>query len=141
MLSLFAASVVSALPTPDTRASKAPFFILAGDSTTAPSGGWGNGFLASVKGPADGVNKAVGGATTVSVREDGTWSEVLTAVKKHANSYKVIVTIQYGHNDQKVEENISLAEFEKNMEGLARDVRKAGGTPVCLTAHPTRGSD
>lgn len=136
MLALFAASVVSALPTPDIRANKAPFFILAGDSTTASSGGWGDGFLAQVKDSAGGLNKAVGGATTVSVRKDGTWSEVLTAVKNHAKSHNVLVTIQYGHNDQKVDEHISLAQFEKNMEGLARDVRKAGGTPVCLTAQP-----
>lgn len=37
---------------------------------------------------------------------------------------------QFGHNDQKASANISLDEYQTNLENMAKDVKVAGGTPV-----------
>lgn len=48
---------------------------------------------------------------------------------------------QFGHNDQKAAANISLSEYQKNLENLATEVKEAGGTPVRrLDTHPTQCS-
>lgn len=83
---------------------KPPAFILAGDSTTAVqssgAGGWGNGFIDTLKKPAWGINKGHPGATTVTFVDGGDWGECLNLVKNAKNSYDIYVTIQFGHNDQ-----------------------------------------
>lgn len=69
--------------------------MLAGDSTTAPDGGWGDGFLSTaVREPASGINLGHSGATTVSFRNGGDWAAVLDQIKSHAKSHQVFVTIQ-----------------------------------------------
>lgn len=99
--SLLFASLAVASPR---KQSKPPAFFLAGDSTTAVQstggGGWGNGFLATLKSPAFGVNKGHNGATTVSFVDGGDWKQVLDLVKNATSKYDVYVTIQFGHNDQ-----------------------------------------
>jgi lysophospholipase L1-like esterase len=99
--SLLFASLAVASPH---KQSKPPAFFLAGDSTTAVQstggGGWGNGFLATLKSPAFGVNKGHNGATTVSFVDGGDWKQVLDLVKNATSKYDVYVTIQFGHNDQ-----------------------------------------
>lgn len=46
--------------------------------------------------------------------------------------------MQFGHNDQKAAANISLSEFQTNLENFAKEVKAAGGTPVCSTKpHPS----
>lgn len=73
------------------QVAKAPFFILVGDSTTAPiqpwkgnsppgGGGWGDGFLATMNDPRLGVNLGHNGQTTVSYRENGWWKEVVGVI-------------------------------------------------------------
>lgn len=104
-----------------------PFFILAGDSTTAVGGGWGDGFLGYVS---EGQNIAKGGATTVSFRSGGYWDTVMGLVNDNVGSFEPLVTIQFGHNDQKEEAGISLEQFQQNMMDLANEVLAAGGTPV-----------
>lgn len=42
---------------------------------------------------------------------------------------------QFGHNDQKAAANISLSEYQSNLENLATEVKEAGGTPVCRPYH------
>jgi lysophospholipase L1-like esterase len=74
---------------------KPAYFVLAGDSTTAPDGGWGDGFLSTaVRKPASGINLGHSGATTVSFRNGGDWAVVIDQVKNHTKSHKVFVTIQ-----------------------------------------------
>ena len=41
---------------------------------------------------------------------------------------------QFGHNDQKVDKNISVAQFETNLKTFVSDVRTAGGTPILVTS-------
>ena len=87
------ASAANALPS--RPQSKPAYFVLAGDSTTAPDGGWGDGFLSTaVRSPAGGINLGHSGATTVSFRNGGDWAAVIDQVKTHAKSHKVFVTIQ-----------------------------------------------
>ncbi|KAI1159674.1 SGNH hydrolase-type esterase domain-containing protein [Nemania serpens] len=118
----------------------APAFILAGDSTTAiqssNGGGWGNGFLTFLRGPAHGVNKGHNGATTQSFVDGGDWDVVKGLVAEYRGKDRgaqVYVTIQFGHNDQKNTSGVTLDEYRENLIGFTRDVRRLGGTPLLLT--------
>lgn len=80
---------------PSQPRKKPAYFVLAGDSTTAVDGGWGDGFLnTTLLRPAGGINLGHSGATTVSFRDGGDWAHVLEEVKSHAKSHDVFVTIQ-----------------------------------------------
>ncbi|CAK7233602.1 hypothetical protein SEUCBS140593_008656 [Sporothrix eucalyptigena] len=119
--------------------TKTPAFFLAGDSTTArqsvDGGGWGDGFLAIARqGGAVGENFGANGATTASFVYYGIWSRVLAAVQEHRETHNVIVTIQFGHNDQKPSANISPDQFVANLQRLVGEVRQAGGTPVLVSS-------
>ncbi|CAG7921050.1 unnamed protein product [Penicillium olsonii] len=137
LLLLGLASYAKAYPSAAQK-SKPPFFVLAGDSTTAVQstggGGWGDGFLNTTlfKG-ASGRNLGHNGATTVSFRTGGDWDEVLATVKQSKESYRPFVTIQFGHNDQKAKANISLSQYTQNLEGLVKEVLDAGATPILVT--------
>ncbi|KAL2812751.1 SGNH hydrolase-type esterase domain-containing protein [Aspergillus granulosus] len=109
-----------------------PAFFLAGDSTTAPNGGWGDAFVASLTGGSAGTNFGHSGATTSSFRAGGDWDNVLSAVESHNSTHRPFVTIQFGHNDQKTEEG--LAVFVENLVQFDEEVRAAGGEPIFLTS-------
>ncbi|KAF2664194.1 SGNH hydrolase [Microthyrium microscopicum] len=113
-----------------------PYFILAGDSTTAKSngqtGGWGDGFLALLAPPAAGINLGHNGRTTASFRHPD-WDNVIAEIKNHTAKASVYVTIQFGHNDKNTERSgVSEAQFRTNLEALAGEVKSAGATPVCF---------
>ncbi|KAL0264899.1 hypothetical protein SLS55_000853 [Diplodia seriata] len=150
------------------RADLPAAFFLAGDSTTATDGGWGDAFLDStlVNG-AWGTNYAKSGATTVSFRADGNWDSTIEAVKNvSANGdYAAWVTIQvngfpqkkgtpadeadkkrnvgepFGHNDQKASANITNDEFSANLGAFVDEVRDAGGNPVSKPSPATAAKD
>jgi hypothetical protein len=85
----------TAAAAPSRPHGKPAYFVLAGDSTTAHDGGWGDGFLSTaVREPAGGINLGHSGATTVSFRNGGDWTTVIEEVKNHTKSHKVFVTIQ-----------------------------------------------
>ncbi|WYZ33957.1 hypothetical protein EsH8_I_000233 [Colletotrichum jinshuiense] len=130
---------VSAIPfgqlsAPEARDAKPPYFLLTGDSTVAINGGWGNGLLSFLQSPADGKNYGKSGATTVSFRAAGIWNTVIGEVKANKDAFSPIVTIQFGHNDQKAAANISQEQFQANLEALANEVTAAGGTPILITS-------
>ncbi|KAK8017307.1 Rhamnogalacturonan acetylesterase RhgT [Apiospora rasikravindrae] len=118
---------------------KPPAFILAGDSTTAVQapggGGWGNGFLSFLRAPpAWGVNKGHNGATTVSFVKGGDWANVTRLIdEKNAEGFQVWVTVQFGHNDQKPDKNISLAQYTTNLITLTRSIHSHSAHPILLT--------
>ncbi|KAL2126920.1 hypothetical protein VTI74DRAFT_11611 [Chaetomium olivicolor] len=117
LLALLAAPLLTvAVPIVD-RKARPPAFFLAGDSTTAVSGGWGDGFLATLRNGAIGQNKGHTGATTASFA-----------------NYHCYVTIQFGHNDQKPTSNVSISQFQTNLQSMANQVKSAGGTPIVLTS-------
>ncbi|ROW09247.1 hypothetical protein VPNG_05806 [Cytospora leucostoma] len=133
--------VVSAVPFPsqgdNVTSARPPAFFLAGDSTTAiqssDGGGWGVGFLSTLKTPAWGIDYGLNGATTVSFVKRGRWADVISSVQNSTADYNVYVTIQFGHNDQKSSANISLSEYQTNLENLATEVKELGGTPILVT--------
>jgi hypothetical protein len=88
--------IVVAVPTAFLeRAAKPVYWLLAGDSTTAPGGGWGDAFLSTtVASGSSGHNWAKGGATTKSFRDGGYWKSVMDDIKKYKSNYRVYVTIQ-----------------------------------------------
>ncbi|KAF2397979.1 SGNH hydrolase [Trichodelitschia bisporula] len=128
-----AVSLAAPLPALTTQAANHPHFLLAGDSTTAPGGGWGNSFLSLLVPPATGTNHARNGQTTVSFRKGGNWDKVLSELKTKKGGADVYVTIQFGHNDQKPDKGISIAQFGNNLVELGREVQKAGGHPILVT--------
>lgn len=113
---------------PVARQSKSPYFFLIGDSTVAQGGGWGDSLLDYLKEPAQGENWAESGTTTVSWKANGRWDDLLESIDANKNYYEPIVTVQFGHNDQK---SLELSEFKANLESIASDIEEAGGTPVC----------
>jgi lysophospholipase L1-like esterase len=134
-----------ALPLLSSDPSKPPFFILVGDSTTAPlqawkdgkppgGGGWGDGFLATLSPPAGGVNLGHNGQTTVSYRQKGFWTEVVREVEKRRGGNEVFVTVQFGHNDQKADKGISTAQFEANLEKMVKELRELKAGVVSASA-------
>jgi len=133
--------IVLSRPLPSADSSKPPFFILVGDSTTAPTqswkdgkppggGGWGDGFLATLQNPAGGVNHGHNGQTTVSYRQKGFWNEVVKEVEKRRGGNEVWVTVQFGHNDQKSDKGISTAQFEANLEKMVKELKDLKATTV-----------
>lgn len=74
--------------------SKPPAFFLAGDSTVAVDGGWGDGFLTYPREGAWGINFGHSGATTVSFKADGDWANLTSHVEESVAEYDVYVTIQ-----------------------------------------------
>jgi hypothetical protein len=77
------------------RAERPVYWLLAGDSTTATNGGWGNAFISTTGAPgSSGANYGHSGATTKSFRAEGDWDTVIKGVGAHKDSYRVYVTIQ-----------------------------------------------
>ncbi|KAF9892700.1 hypothetical protein FE257_001102 [Aspergillus nanangensis] len=144
--SLLFALTAYAIPSKTKRADNPPFFLLAGDSTTATQssggGGWGDGFInTTLSNGAGGLNFGHNGATTVSFRSGGDWATVLSQLADHAADYTPYVTIQFGHNDQKEDKGISVAEYTSNLEKFAAEVQSAGGTPILVTPLSRRNYD
>jgi hypothetical protein len=98
ILSLASPAILQALSIPQKSDRnfymRPPAFFLAGDSTTAPNGGWGDEFLPLLKNGATGKNFGHSGATTSSFKADGDWGKVLAAVNLSLTSYRPYVTIQ-----------------------------------------------
>lgn len=145
-LSWYIFFVLAAHALPSRKAAKPPFFLLAGDSTTAiqstGGGGWGDGFInTTLFHGAGGLNFGHNGATTVSFRDGGDWENVLSELVAHRADYKPYVTIQFGHNDQKSAAGISIEEYTSNLEQFAADVLNAGGTPILVTPLSRRNYD
>lgn len=123
------AVIGSVQSSPVARAVKPPHFFLIGDSTVAVDGGWGNGFLSYLNAPAKGDNRGVSGSTTVSWKSNGRWDTLIKDVSGAKAEFEPVVTIQFGHNDQKV---MQLDEFHANLVDIGNQIKAAGGTPVSL---------
>ncbi|KAK4120563.1 carbohydrate esterase family 12 protein [Parathielavia appendiculata] len=131
---LFAAPFLAVAAPSEKRTVKPPAFFLAGDSTTAIGGGWGDGFLASLRNGAIGVNQGHNGTTTASFVSLGDWQTVMQLVKDNTAKYSCYVTIQFGHNDQKATSNVTISQYQTNLQNLAHQVKSAGATPIILTS-------
>jgi hypothetical protein len=77
------------------RAALPVYWLLAGDSTTATGGGWGDAFLSTtVASGSSGRNWGKSGASTKSFRDGGYWQSVIDGVKQYKGNHRVYVTIQ-----------------------------------------------
>ncbi|TEA12061.1 Rhamnogalacturonan acetylesterase RhgT [Colletotrichum sidae] len=124
-----AAGLISGSPV--ARAKKAPYFFLIGDSTVAIDGGWGNGLLSYLKDPAEGENRGKSGSTTASWKTNGRWTSLLQGINDTKTDYEPIVTVQFGHNDQK---SMELDEFRANLVSIGEELKGAGATPIFITS-------
>ncbi|KXJ89177.1 SGNH hydrolase-type esterase domain-containing protein [Microdochium bolleyi] len=123
-----------ALTVPSAVTAKTPAFFLAGDSTTAVDGGWGDGFLATLIEPSWGVNVAKSGATTASFEAGGYWEKITTLVADNADKFDCYVTISFGHNDQKPKNNVTFEVYQANLIRFANVVQELGGKPMLVSS-------
>ncbi|GLB40391.1 putative carbohydrate esterase family 12 protein [Lyophyllum shimeji] len=127
-------------------------FVLVGDSTAANgttpnSGGWGNGFcgsaltgnIASITPDTPCINTAHNGATTGSFVAGGFWNISLAAIEGEvAKHRRTFVTIQFGHNDQKIAPPESMA---ANLTSMVQQIRAIGAEPILVTSLTRRTSN
>ncbi|KAH0585190.1 hypothetical protein H2248_008442 [Termitomyces sp. 'cryptogamus'] len=142
LLSIFSLLAMRALALPRATSTS---FVLIGDSTTANgttvnSGGWGNGLcgstitgnIASVVDGTPCINTAKNGATTGTFVQDGYFATSLAAIRDEVGKgHRTLVTLQFGHNDQKIAPPESMA---ANLTSMVQQIRAAGGEPVLITS-------
>ena len=113
--------------------------FLIGDSTCATKDlakqnlerGWGQMFQPLFDGSVTVENHAVNGRSSKSFRGEGRWDPILDRL--HAGDY---VFIQFGHNDQKVQDSTRYADpaqYAENLRRYVRETRAKGAVPVLLT--------
>jgi len=126
---------------------QAQTIFVAGDSTAAPYGekqapmtGWAQVLCEFTL---DGVrveDRAVGGRSTKSFRDEGRWDRLLNDLKPGD-----FVVIQFGHNDQKENQPKVYApahtDFKANLTRFVKEVREKGGKPVLATSVTRRVFD
>jgi lysophospholipase L1-like esterase len=106
-------------------------FFLIGDSTVDhATSGWGGKLHLFIKGEV--INKAKSGRSTRSFIAEGRWQEVLAEISP--NSY---VLIQFGHNDQKLEDSSRgthpYQDYQENLKLFVETTREKGATPILIT--------
>ena len=116
--------------------SKLVRIILVGDSTVAPNNGWGPGFCKDVGAEVACVNMAKNGRSTTSYREEGSWRQVMDALRHDAEFRGTWVFIQFGHNDQpgKPRPADPATQFPENLRRYVKEVQAAGAQPVLITS-------
>ncbi|HRI25505.1 MAG TPA: glycosyl hydrolase family 28 protein [Ferruginibacter sp.] len=113
--------------------------FLIGDSTMAnkplddnPERGWGMYMPKFLTGEVEVQNHAVNGRSTKSFINEHRWDTVMSRLKE--GDY---VLIQFGHNDQKVEDSNRSAPahtlYKDNLVRFVNDVRSKGANPVLIT--------
>jgi lysophospholipase L1-like esterase len=114
---------------------------LAGDSTLAPTDdgatsghadlpllGWGDELAAFLQEPVS--NRAFGGATTKSFREQGNWKRITDELQAGDT-----VVFGFGHNDQKEPDTLAAeGGYRERLTAFIEEVRAAGAKPVLTTS-------
>ena len=113
--------------------------FMIGDSTMAdkplndnPEKGWGQLFPQYFTGDVQIKNHAVNGRSTKSFLKEGRWDSVMKYLQK--DDY---VFIQFGHNDQKIEDSNRYAApqtlYRENLIRFVNDTRSKGANPILVT--------
>ena len=108
--------------------------ILVGDSTMATRSGYGDALCARIA-PAECINLARGGRSSLSFRAEGLWDRVLELLHD-GRAQDTWVLIQFGHNDQPGKPGRStdlVHDFPVNLKRYVSEVRAAGGHAVLVT--------
>jgi len=103
--------------------------VLVGDSTTAPQGGWGPGFCATLTPNVTCVDLALNGRSTKSFMDEGAWKNALAEKGQY-------YFIQFGHNDQKddpARHTDPQGTYTDNLRTMVAEARKAGAIPILLS--------
>lgn len=102
------------------------------DPAHNPERGWGQALPALFDSGVIVRNHAVNGRSSKSFITEGRWDTV-----QHALHRGDFVFIQFGHNDEKIEDTTRYAAadgaYRTNLERFIRDTRAAGATPVLFT--------
>ena len=127
-------------------ADAAPLVYMAGDSTMAtkpldlPERGWGMAMHGLFKDPAMIQNHAVNGRSTRSFIDEGRWARLVAALQPGD-----FVIIQFGHNDEKVENpkvgTDPATTFRDNLRHFIRETRAKQATPILATPVARRKFD
>ncbi|AFL85051.1 lysophospholipase L1-like esterase [Belliella baltica DSM 15883] len=121
--------------------------FMVGDSTMAnksytpgnPEKGWGQIFPLYFKEGVEVFNHAVNGRSTKNFREEGRWDIVMNQVQK--GDY---VFIQFGHNDQKVDDPNRYASpdnYKINLSRYVQEAREKEAIPILATPLSRRSFD
>jgi lysophospholipase L1-like esterase len=127
-------------------ADATPLVYMAGDSTMAtkpldlPERGWGMAMHGLFKDPAMIQNHAVNGRSTRSFIDEGRWARLAAALQPGD-----FVIIQFGHNDEKVENpkvgTDPATTFRDNLRRFIRETRAKQATPILATPVARRKFD
>lgn len=138
MRALLCSLLVSSLVVVSRAAEAAPMVHLAGDSTMAtkpldlPERGWGMALHGLFKDPAMIQNHAVNGRSTKSFINEGRWQRLVSELRPGD-----FAIIQFGHNDEKVENpNVGTdpaTTFRDNLRRFIKEVREKQATPILAT--------
>jgi lysophospholipase L1-like esterase len=111
---------------------------IIGDSTAAnkqpkayPETGWGMELQPFFDAEVEVDNRALNGRSTKSFINEKRWEAVLTTLK--AGDY---VLIEFGHNDEKIENpavGTSLEEFKQNLIKYVKETQAKNANPILLT--------
>jgi lysophospholipase L1-like esterase len=118
---------------------------MAGDSTMCnynpqkqyPQQGWGQALYRFMKDPAKLHNKAIGGRSAKSFKEEGRWQGIVDELKRGD-----FVIVAFGHNDAnkaKPERYSTKEDYKALMKGFADDVKAKGATIIYATSIPHSG--
>ncbi|MES2004914.1 MAG: glycosyl hydrolase family 28 protein [Bacteroidota bacterium] len=113
--------------------------FMIGDSTMAdkpladnPERGWGQLFPRYLTEEVQVKNYAVNGRSTKSFIKEGRWDSVMKYLQK--DDY---VFIQFGHNDQKIEDTNRYAApqtlYRQNLVRFVKEARSKGANPILVT--------
>lgn len=113
--------------------------FMIGDSTMAdkplndnPERGWGQLFPQYLNSDVVVKNYAVNGRSTKSFIKEGRWDSVMKYLQK--DDY---VFIQFGHNDEKIEDSTRYAApnglYRENLIRFIKDARSKGANPILVT--------
>jgi len=125
-----ATSAAAAAPATDRAGVR---IILAGDSTVTDTGGWGRGFAACVDDAAavEVINLARSGRSLRSFVAEGSWKKCLDLKPDY-------VLIQFGHNDQKLDDPAvgpgPGSGYRQFLTRYIDEARAAGIRPVLVTS-------
>ena len=104
---------------------------LVGDSTVTSSAGWGDGFTARLSDRVEVTNLSAGGRSSMSFVNEGRWKKCLELKPDY-------VLIQFGHNDQKVEDpkrgTDPKTTYRQYMTKYVDEARAAGIKPILVTS-------
>jgi len=105
-----------------------------------PEYGWGQALPRFFKDPAMVHNHAVNGRSTKSFIDEGRWQKIVDELK--AGDF---VIIQFGHNDEKIEDPLRGTDptttFSENLRRFIKDVRAKQASPLLATPVARRKFD